>query len=80
LAIRHRQDKKIEFEEYVDLRFGVGLGPELPNGNYHFELGWIMPGTTSRAVEVDPQGQIVYAMDAATLMYRSFRLPDLYAK
>jgi hypothetical protein len=58
----------------------LGSAQQLPNGNYHFELGWIMPGTTSRAVEVDPQGQIVYAMDAATLIYRSFRLPDLYAK
>lgn len=66
--------------------YSIALGSAqlLANGNYHFEVGWIpgVPGqpNTSRSVEVDPTGKIVYAMEAATETYRSYRMTDLYSK
>ncbi len=55
----------------------LGAAQKLPNGNYHFDLGWL-PDTTSQSVEVDPSGNVVYAIQAGTQEYRSFRMRDLY--
>jgi arylsulfate sulfotransferase len=57
----------------------LGSAALLGNGNYHFNAG-ISPGKpTSRFIEVDKTGKIVYEMSLPGLTYRSFRLPDLYS-
>ncbi len=60
----------------------LGSAALLPNGNYHFELGWLngLGGTpsVSRAVEVTPSGDIAYEMQDQTPVYRSFRMQSLY--
>jgi arylsulfate sulfotransferase len=57
--------------------FALGAAQALPNSDYHFDLG-ILPGNTSQSVEVDPSGKIVYALQAATPLYRTFRMETLY--
>lgn len=58
--------------------FALGAAQKLPHGNYHFHLGWLSDNT-SRSVEVDPSGQVVYAMDVATAVYRAFRVESLWS-
>jgi arylsulfate sulfotransferase len=60
----------------------VGSARPLPNGNYHFHLGFLsglggVPAS-SRAVEVDPSGNIVYQIQAQSPIYRSFRMQSMY--
>ena len=64
-----------------DFSMALGSAAKLPNGNYHFDLGWIPQsyGPTSRVVEVDPSGKIVYEIRTPTAFYRAFRLASLYA-
>ena len=57
--------------------FALGAAQRLPNGNYHFDVGYLLDGT-SIAMEVDPSGNTVYALHADAPEYRSFRMPDLY--
>ena len=57
--------------------FALGAAQKLPNGNYHFDIGYLLDGT-SIAVEVDPSGNTVYALHAGAPEYRSFRMRDLY--
>ena len=57
----------------------VGSAQALPNGDYHFDSGFIDgSGTGSQSVEVNASGNIVYGIGFATLEYRTFRMPDLY--
>ncbi|HLJ45617.1 MAG TPA: aryl-sulfate sulfotransferase [Bryobacteraceae bacterium] len=62
--------------------FALGSAHRLPNGHYHFDVGWVTgddpSNPTSRAVEVDPSGNIVFALQADTPEYRSFRMQNLY--
>jgi arylsulfate sulfotransferase len=64
-----------------DFSMAVGSAARLPNGNYHFDLGFIPEsyGQLSRTVEVDPSGNIVFEIQAPTAFYRTFRLSSLYA-
>ena len=55
----------------------LGAAQKLPNGNYHFDLGW-GPGGTAQSLEVDPTGRIVYAIQGEVQEYRTFRMRDLY--
>jgi arylsulfate sulfotransferase len=57
--------------------FALGAAQKLPNGNYHFDIGFLADGT-SLSVEVDPSGNTVYALHAGAPEYRSFRMRDLY--
>jgi hypothetical protein len=57
--------------------FALGAAQKLPNGDYHFDVGYLVDGT-SIAVEVDPSGNIVYALHAGAPEYRSFRMRNLY--
>ena len=65
--------------------FSVALGSaqRLPNGNYHFNLGYVTPpGQTdpsATSIEINAAGETVYALSAATAEYRTFRLNDLYS-
>ncbi|HEX3746136.1 MAG TPA: aryl-sulfate sulfotransferase [Bryobacteraceae bacterium] len=56
----------------------LGSAQSLPDGNYHFHMGDIAAKNPTRIVEVDPSGQIVYDMAIGEIMYRSFRMQDLY--
>lgn len=57
----------------------LGSAQKLDNGNYHFNAGVIAgPPSTSQSMEVDLLGNIVYDIQAAEPLYRSFRVRDLY--
>lgn len=58
----------------------LGSAQPLPNGNYHFDLGFGTnpSGSYAQSLEVNMSGQIVYAIQADTIEYRSFRMPNLY--
>ncbi len=61
--------------------YALGSAQRLPNGDYHFDLGWIRGdglGDRSQSIEVDPSGKIVYNLQAQTPEYRTFRMRDLY--
>src|SRR5579871_1134217 len=59
----------------------VGSAQILPNGDYHFDSGFITDADGSlsaQSVEVNSSGTIVYGVGLASLEYRSFRMSDLY--
>ncbi len=59
----------------------MGSSHRLSNGNYHFTAGSPRKDDTvsSKAIEVTPQGKIVYVLDTpGTTTYRSNRVADLY--
>jgi hypothetical protein len=59
----------------------VGSAQTLRNGNYHFDAGYVIQPDNSLAgysIEVSPAGAIVYQIKQNTLIYRSFRMTDLY--
>jgi hypothetical protein len=61
----------------------LGSAQRLPNGNWHFDIGWTrfdptQPPNSSQSVEVDPSGNMVYQLRILTPMYRSHRMRDLY--
>lgn len=63
--------------------FALGAAQTLPNGNVHFDVGWITDdpvggANASRSVEVDAAGNVIYGVAISTPEYRTFRMPDLY--
>ncbi len=61
----------------------VGSAQKLPNGDYHFDSGFILDPSgsgnrISQSVEVNAAGNIVYGIQFGTIEYRSFRMRDLY--
>jgi arylsulfate sulfotransferase len=62
-----------------DSSIALGSAQVLPDGNYHFHLGYIPTNNSTRIVEVDQFGRIVYDMQVGELQYRSFRMQDLYS-
>ncbi len=60
----------------------VGSAQLLPNGDYHFDSGFIYIPTTgaliSQSVEVNAAGELEYGIGFAAVEYRTFRMPDLY--
>ena len=56
----------------------LGSAQALDSG-YHFGLG-VMPNRAARAIETDAKGKITYALENPSLVYRSFRLKNLYTK
>lgn len=63
------------------LSIAVGSAQALQNGNYHFDAGVVIEGSGMAAYsfEVDPTGKIVFKTRVPTLIYRSFRMADLYS-
>jgi Arylsulfotransferase (ASST) len=57
---------------------GLGSARLFPNGNYHFESGWVFPGNTSQTLEVTPNASFVFELNKQSVTYRSFRMRDLY--
>jgi arylsulfate sulfotransferase len=59
----------------------VGSAQALPNGDYHFDSGFIVDSQgnlSAQSVEVNAAGNIVYGIGFASLEYRTFRMTDLY--
>jgi arylsulfate sulfotransferase len=63
----------------------LGSAQQLADGNYHFDAGFLLgtgangaPTYNAQSLEVDPSGHIDFAVQFATLEYRTFRMPDLY--
>ena len=60
--------------------YALGSARRLPNGHYHFNIGWIQGNpSNAQSVEVDESGNIVYDLQVGTPEYRSFRMSSLYA-
>jgi len=57
--------------------FALGAAQMLPNGNYHFDVGFLSDGTSTNK-EVDSTGKTVYELHVAAPEYRSFRMRDMY--
>src|SRR4029077_8941259 len=58
----------------------VGSAEKLRDGNYHFDAGFVVENNTidSYSFEVDGTGKIMYDAAASTILYRSFRMTDMY--
>ena len=58
----------------------VGSAQKLLDGNFHFDAGYVREasGPASYSIEVDPSGNILYNAKANTVLYRSFRMTDMY--
>jgi arylsulfate sulfotransferase len=63
----------------------LGSAQKLPNGDYHFDDGFIFvvdssgkANTIAQSVEVDQNGKLVYGIQFAGPEYRSIRMRDLY--
>ena len=63
----------------------LGTAEQLPDGNYHFDAGFLLSTDTSgnpvynaQSLEVDLSGHIDFGVQFGTLEYRTFRMPDLY--
>jgi len=59
----------------------VGSAQRLRDGNYHFDSGYVLDEDNSAVAyssEVDQSGNIVYDAEANTILYRSFRMTDMY--
>ncbi len=61
----------------------LGSAQKLPNGDYHFDCGFILDSSGSgnlfaQSLEVNAAGHIVYGIQFGTLEYRSFRMRDMY--
>jgi len=56
----------------------LGSAQWLPNGNYLFDVGLLLPGQSSRTVEVDGSGQVVHSFRLMQWQYRAYGMPDLY--
>jgi arylsulfate sulfotransferase len=63
----------------------LGSAQLLPNGNYHFDAGFLLsfgsngaPQYSARSLEVDAAGNINFGVQFGALEYRTFRMQDLY--
>jgi len=66
--------------------FGLALGSAqlLGNGNYFFQPGIVLPGTSSYDIEVLPtpgtvNGTLVYNLQSPIDSYRAWLMPNLYS-
>jgi arylsulfate sulfotransferase len=58
--------------------FALGSAQFLPDGNYQFGGGWILPSNTSNTFEADPSGNFEYSLHSTIPEYRTYRIADLY--
>jgi len=57
----------------------VGSAQLLPDRNYHFNAGFVPEGKgVAYSIEVDGAGHIVYEAKANAILYRTFRMTNLY--
>ncbi len=55
-----------------------GSAEKLSNGNYHFLLAGLSPGTYSQSIELLPNGATTFVLETRAAVYRSFRMQSLY--
>ena len=77
------QNRVATFSLNADLgvySLAVGSAQKLQNGDYHFDAGYVVEagGAVSYSIEVDGSGNILYSAKANTILYRSFRMMDMY--
>ncbi len=80
------QARTVTLELNADLKVNsaaLGTAEPLPNGNYHFDAGFLPDPNNpaariSQALEVDAGGNIVWGMQINAQEYRSYRMNDLY--
>jgi len=60
--------------------FALGSAQNLPDQNYHFDAGFVSGprGSNGYSIEVDGMGNIVYEIQASAVLYRTFRMADIY--
>lgn len=60
--------------------YAVGSAQLLSDGNYHFDVGFVEENNTvdSYSLEVAPSGQIVYNAHQNVILYRTFRMANMY--
>ncbi len=58
--------------------FALGAAQILPNGNFHFDNGYL-PDVTAQSLEIDPTGKLVYGLQTSGPEYRTFRMRNLYS-
>jgi hypothetical protein len=63
----------------------LGSAQRLPDGNYHFDAGFLLsvdssgnPVYAADSFQVEPSGTIDFGLQFGDLEYRTFRMPDLY--
>jgi len=57
----------------------VGSAQLLPDHNYHFDAGFVPQGTgVAYSFEVDGTGHVVYEAKANAILYRTFRMTNMY--
>ena len=57
----------------------VGSAQLLPDHNYHFDAGFVPEGKgVAYSIEVDGTGHFVYEAKANAILYRTFRMTNLY--
>jgi hypothetical protein len=61
-----------------DYSMALGSAQSLPDGTFHFHLGYIPASNSTRIVNVDATGKVIYDIHIGELQYRSFRMADLY--
>jgi hypothetical protein len=63
------------------LSIALGSAQALQNGNYHFDAGDVIENNTFSAYsfEIDPTGKVLFKARVPTLLYRTFRMIDMYA-
>ena len=61
----------------------LGTAEQLPDGNYNFDAGFVLatsgPGMSAYSIVADTSGNIVYESKSDQILYRWFRLADLYS-
>ena len=57
--------------------FALGSAQRLDNGNHVFDVGF-RTNATGITVEVNPKGEVVYALESSAPEYRTFRMRDMY--
>ncbi len=59
----------------------LGSAQALSDGSYHFDAGYVQEGANpadSYSFQMDSNGNLLYKANTAALLYRSFRLADMY--
>ena len=62
----------------------LGSAQQLSNGNYSFDAGYVLDadsptGSSAYAIEVNPSGNTIYKIKTNAIVYRWFRLTDIYS-
>lgn len=58
----------------------LGSAQKLEGRTFHFNAGLIPPRFAARGIEVDAAGNTIYSQETAVMLYRSFRMKDLYTR